>query len=196
MTLPLTILKRSNNMVSTYNDIFGTLNKPLVYSNIVVTTLRGMATESNTMVCKSNIKIITQIRLPAASSIMASRVTYVCIWSNKMLCWQNIVISAHSNMLLCIQYLMIFTHDVLYIWPNKLLNWPNKIFWPNKVLIEPITIFIVLSIMTNASNTMTLTSSVLCIWMNKLLNWPTIITSSYTNRSAVSKTVTLQPHYL
>ena len=80
MTLPLTIiLKRSNNMVSTYNDIFGTSNKLLFYSNIIVTTLSGMTNESNTMLFKSNIIIITQNSLPAAFSIMASTATDVCI---------------------------------------------------------------------------------------------------------------------
>ena len=99
MTLSLTImLKRSNNMVSTYNDIFWTSNKLLFYSYIIVTTLSGMTNESNTMLFKSNIIIITQNSLPAASSIMASTATDVCIWSNKMLCWPNIIINARNNM--------------------------------------------------------------------------------------------------
>ena len=80
MTLSLTIiLKRSNNMVNTYNDIFGTSNKLLFYSNIIVTTLSGMTNESNTMLFKSNIVIITKNSLPAAFSIMASTATDVCI---------------------------------------------------------------------------------------------------------------------
>ena len=54
-------------------------NKLLFYSNIIVTTLSGMTNESNTMLFKSNIIIITQNSLPAASSIMASTATDVCI---------------------------------------------------------------------------------------------------------------------
>ena len=62
-----------------HNTEFPSIVIKTVYRRGLNCTLSGMTKESNTMLFKSNIIIITQNDLPAASSIMASTATDVCI---------------------------------------------------------------------------------------------------------------------